>query len=65
MTPHLTLFGGTPDSGKWYLIQWKVPDFMNAGMNMQISKYSSMQVYRYANIQVWRYESMQIYKYTS
>ena len=28
------IFGGTPDSGKWYLIQWKVPDFMNAGMHM-------------------------------
>ena len=36
--PNSTLFGGTPDSEKWYLIQCKVLDFMNAGM--QVRRYA-------------------------
>ena len=36
--PNSTLFGGTPDSEKWYLIQCKVLDSMNAGM--QVHKYA-------------------------
>ena len=34
-----TLFGGTPDSEKWCAIQWKVLDFINAGM--QVHRYAS------------------------
>ena len=30
--PNNTLFCITPDSEKWYLIKWKILDFMNAGM---------------------------------
>ena len=36
--PNSTLFGGTPDSEKWYLIQCKVLNFMNAGM--QVRRYA-------------------------
>ena len=36
--PNSTLFGGTPDSEKWYLIQCRVLDFMNTGM--QVRRYA-------------------------